>query len=116
MEIVKVSAIFDEFRLKDVEKALIHHGVSGFTLHSVRGRGRYFDSFNEGNLVKHIQMEVYINANEADAVAQVIIKAAYINADSEGLVSIVPVRDLYFIHDKRKVVDKDFHYHEVNDE
>ena len=59
MQINKVTAIFDDFRLKDVEETLIQHGVKGFTLHPVRGRGRYFDSYNDNHLVKHIQMEVY---------------------------------------------------------
>lgn len=47
MQINKVTAIFDDFRLKDVEETLIRHGVKGFTLHPVRGRWRYFDSFND---------------------------------------------------------------------
>ena len=33
MDINKVTAIFDEFRLKEVEETLIRHGVKGFTLH-----------------------------------------------------------------------------------
>ncbi|EDY86476.1 hypothetical protein GP5015_394 [gamma proteobacterium HTCC5015] len=33
MNINKVMAIFDEFRLKNVEETLIRHGVKGFTLH-----------------------------------------------------------------------------------
>ena len=56
MNINKVTAIFDEFCLKNVEETLIRHGVKGFTLHPVRGRGHYFDSFNENHLIKHIQM------------------------------------------------------------
>lgn len=63
MSLCKVVAIFDEFRLENVENELIKHGVHGFTLHPVRGRGRYFDSFNENHLIKHIQMEIYA-ANE----------------------------------------------------
>ncbi|WP_022960188.1 hypothetical protein [Spongiibacter tropicus] len=38
MNINKVTAIFDEFRLKNVEETLIRHGVKDFTLHLVRGR------------------------------------------------------------------------------
>ena len=87
MNINKVTAIFDEFRLKEVAETLIRHGVKGFTLHPVRGRGYYFDSFNENHLIKHI------------------------NADSEGLVCIVPVNDLIWIHDKRSATDNDFQFH-----
>lgn len=70
MNIQKVTAIFDEFRLKDVEETLIRHGVKGFTLHPVRGRGEYFDSFNENHLIKHIQMEIYARSEHANDIAQ----------------------------------------------
>jgi nitrogen regulatory protein P-II 1 len=112
MKINKVIAIFDEFRLKDVEDALIRHGVNGFTLHSVRGRGYYFDSFNENHLVKHIQMEVYTKATQACDIAQLIVDTAHVNADSEGLVCIVPVNELFWIHDKRSATDSDFKLHQ----
>jgi len=101
MDINKVTAIFDEFRLKEVVETLIRHGVKGFTVHPVRGRGYYFDSFNENHLIKHIQMEI----------AQLIVDAAHVNADSEGLVCIVPVNDLLWIHDKRSATDNDFQFH-----
>lgn len=108
MRINKITAIFDEFRLKKVEETLIQHGVKGFTLHPVRGRGRYFDSFNENHLIKHIQIEIYASAEQAKEIAQLIVDAAHGNADSEGLVCIVPVNDLLWIHDKRSATDKDF--------
>jgi len=72
MNINKVMAIFDEFRLKNVEETLIRHGVKGFTLHPVRGRGHYFDSFNENHLIKHIQMEVYAKAEQAKEIARLM--------------------------------------------
>ena len=111
MQINKVTAIFDDFRLKDVEETLIQHGVKGFTLHPVRGRGRYFDSFNDNHLVKHIQMEVYSRDDQAKDIAQLIIDAAHVNTDSEGLVCILPVNDLLWIHDKRSATDSDFQLH-----
>lgn len=37
MNINKITAIFDEFRLKDVEDALLKHKVTGFTLYPVSG-------------------------------------------------------------------------------
>jgi len=37
MSLCKVVAIFDEFRLEELESELIGHGIHGFTLHPVRG-------------------------------------------------------------------------------
>ncbi|MEC9413199.1 MAG: P-II family nitrogen regulator [Pseudomonadota bacterium] len=111
MNIHKVIAIFDELRLDEVEQTLIQHGVKGFTLHPVRGRGHYFDSFNRDHLTKHIQMEVYTSADQSRLIAQLILDAAHMNVDSEGLVTIVSVNDLLWIHTKKSATDADFHIH-----
>ena len=111
MEINKITAIFDEFRQKNVEDSLIRHGVKGFTLYPVRGRGDYFDSFNENHLIKHIQIEIYANAEQAKEIAQLIVDAAHVNTESEGLVCIAPIKDLIWIHDKRSAVSNDFQLH-----
>ncbi len=110
MKINTATAIVDEFRLKDVEEAVIRHDVSGVTLHPVIGRGQDVDSFTENNLIKHIQMEVYANADQAKDVAQLIMDVVHVHADNEGLVSIFPVK----IHDQRAASQEDFHYHEVH--
>lgn len=110
MIINKVTAIFDDLRLKEVESALKQHGVKGFTLLPVHGRGYYFDSFNENHLIKHIQMEIYTKADHAKAIAQLIVDTAHVDADSEGLVCIVPVNDLLWIRDKRSASGDDFQF------
>ena len=63
------------------------------------------------HLIKHIQMEIYAEAEQAREIAQLIVDAAHVNADSEGLVCIVPVNDLIWIHDKRSATDNDFQFH-----
>ena len=110
MKINKITAIFDEYRLKDVEDVLLKHSVTGFTLYPVSGRGYYFDSFNENHLIKHIQMEIYTKADHAKAIAQLIVDTAHVDADSEGLVCIVPVNDLLWMHDKRSASGDDFQF------
>lgn len=116
MSLCKVVAIVDEFRLKEIESELIRHGVRGFTLHPVRGRGRYFDSFNEEHLIKHIQMEVYVSRSQADAVSRLIVDTAHTGAESEGLVSVVPIQSLTWIHDKRNAEPTDFEFKEALDD
>ncbi|TVZ37453.1 nitrogen regulatory protein P-II family [Alteromonadaceae bacterium 2753L.S.0a.02] len=110
MKLSKVVAIFDELKLEDIEAALLDNGVAGFTIHPVSGRGRYFDSFNENHLIKHIQIEIYTLREYAEPIGNVIVEAAYSNAESEGLVSIQPVDELYWIHDKRMAQPADFRF------
>jgi len=63
-------------------------------------------------VIKHIQMEIYAQSEQARDIAQLIVETAHVNADSEGLVSIVPVADLFWIHDKRSAIDSDFQFHQ----
>jgi steroid 5-alpha reductase family enzyme len=44
MTIKKITAIIDEMQLDNVAKALCDHGVTGFTIHPVIGRGNYSNS------------------------------------------------------------------------
>jgi len=111
MNLTRITAIFDDMRLPAVEAALIEHGVSGFTLHAVRGRGRYFDSYNDNHLVKHVELEIYAQASDATAIAELLVDTAHVGSDSEGLVCIAPVDGLYWIHDRRRIEAADFHYH-----
>tara|TARA_R110002072_G_scaffold53986_1_gene141952 strand:+ start:273 stop:407 length:135 start_codon:yes stop_codon:yes gene_type:complete len=41
MPIKKITAIIDELQWVKVEKALEVHGVTGFTVQAVKGRGNY---------------------------------------------------------------------------
>ncbi|WP_019603388.1 P-II family nitrogen regulator [Teredinibacter turnerae] len=110
MSISKVVAIFDEFRLEEVEKTLLEHDIRGFTLHPVRGRGRYFDCFNENHLIKHIQIEVYTADEYAERICKLIVDAAHTGVESEGLVCIVPVKNMYWINDKYEVQSDEFSF------
>ncbi len=100
MAFKKVVAIFDEQRLDAVKTSLIKHGVTGFTVHEVYGRGKYFDAIDEQHLIKHIQLNIYTIAEHAEKIAKLIVETAHVNADAEGLVAIEAVDALYWIHTK----------------
>ena len=104
------------YNSQNVENELIKHGVHGFTLHPVRGRGRYFDSFNENHLIKHIQMEIYAANEQANDLCRLISEVAYSGSESEGLVSVVPVQALSWIHDKRPARASDFSFKDSRNE
>lgn len=108
MSLCKVVAIFDEYRLKNVVHELIEHGVRGFTLHPVQGRRRYGNNFNENHLNKHIQMENYTSDMHSKSLCRLIADAASTGAESEGLVSVVPLSNVVWIHDKKKAQVNNF--------
>jgi len=107
MNLSKITAIFDQLRQDAVEETLVGCGVSGFTLFPVRGRGYYFDSYNDDHLVEHVQLEVYVNSDDARDVAFLVVEAAHTGVSNEGLVCISPIDELLWVHDKRAATDKE---------
>ncbi|AGS39647.1 P-II family nitrogen regulator [Cycloclasticus zancles] len=59
MPIKKITAIIDELQWVKVEKALEVHGVTGFTVHAVKGRGNYSNTYSKDHLVDHVQIVIY---------------------------------------------------------
>jgi nitrogen regulatory protein P-II 1 len=111
MAFKKVVAIFDEQRLDAVKTSLIKHGVTGFTVHEVYGRGKYFDAIDKQHLIKHIQLTIYTIAEHAENIAKLIVDTAYVNADAEGLVAVEAVDGLYRIHTKQPSKAEEHRFH-----
>ncbi|MFT7054283.1 MAG: nitrogen regulatory protein P-II 1 [Psychromonas sp.] len=108
MSLKKVTAIFVELRLSNVEEALRNHLITGYTIHKTEGRGAYVDTYNKNTLSPHIQMDIYTSDKCATNVAKIIINAAYTNTEDEGLVSITPVDELFWIHTKQAIQESEF--------
>ena len=107
MNMKKVTAIFDEMVLTRVEEALLSHGYKGFTIHKATGRGAYADTYNRNHLSAHIVMTIYVAFDDAEHVAEVLLDAAHTNIEGEGLVSISPVDNLYWINSKSEASEED---------
>jgi len=113
MAIKKITAIFDELHVEKVANALEAHGVKGFTVHPVKGRGSYCNTFSRNHLVRHTQIEIYTAENHAKKIARLLMKVAHVGADSEGLVAITSVDELNWIFQQKQAVIEDFNYFEV---
>jgi nitrogen regulatory protein P-II 1 len=111
MAFKKVVAIFDEQRLEAVKMSLIKHGVTGFMVHEVYGRGKYFDAIDEQHLIKHIQLNTYTIAEHAEKIAKLIVETAHVNADAEGLVAVEAVDSLYWIHTQQPSKAEEHRFH-----
>jgi len=53
-------------------------------------------------------MDIYTSDEHAANVAKLIMDASYDNAKDEGLVSITPVEQLFWIHTKQAVQEDEF--------
>jgi nitrogen regulatory protein P-II 1 len=113
MSLKQVSAIFNEMKLSEVEKALISHGVKGFTVHKVKGRGAYFNSYGRDHLTSHVRLLTFTSDKNAGKVAQLIMDTAHAGTDNEGLVRISPVDEVHWIHSRKRCEDNEFVFHEA---
>lgn len=103
MKMRKITAIFQESMLKKVEAALCDVGVVGFTLTSVAGCGEYKNFYGQDQTTCHARIEIFIEKNKAEEVAQSIVTAAHIGLEGDGIVAISPVEELYRIRTKSKL-------------
>lgn len=110
MSLKKVTAIFDELKLDAVEIALAWHGIRGFTVHKVKGRGEYFNSFSRDPLTPHVLLEIYTSESCAPKVARLIVEVVHADMEDEGLVSIETVDKMYWIHSKLCCEESDFDF------
>jgi|GEM_PF-290374 len=115
MKMKKVIAIVSEVQLDNIEAALMQHGVSGFTLHPVRGRGNYCNTYSRDSLVSHVQIEIYTAAAHASKIAHLIMKVADVGANSEGLVAIESLDELYWVHQQLPAAEVDFNFIDQDD-
>jgi len=110
MNLMKITAIIDQLQLDHVQAALESHGVIGFSIQPVKGRGKYCNTYSKDHLVEHVQIDLFVPANDAHKIAQLILHTADVGADSEGLVAIIPVDTLYWVKDQMYAKPEDFKY------
>ncbi|PCI63267.1 MAG: transcriptional regulator [Gammaproteobacteria bacterium] len=110
MSIKKVTAIIGELMLDNVEQALMDHGVTGFTIHPVKGRGYYANLYSEDGLVSHSQIEIFTNGEYAKKIVNLIMKITNIGVDGQGLIAVTSVDELYGIGKKSLVNESQFNF------
>jgi len=110
MNIKKVTAIINEMQLDNVANALSEHRVKGFTIHPVSGRGSYCNTYSKDGLVTHKQIEVYTVDLYAAKVARLIMETADVALDSEGLIAITSVDELFWVYQQTPAQISDFNF------
>jgi nitrogen regulatory protein P-II 1 len=93
-----ITAIIKPFKLDDVKAALEAHGIQGMTVSEASGYGRqrghtevYRGAEYTVDLVPKVRLEVLVEADDADAVIDVIVRAAQTGRIGDGKVWAVPV-------------------------
>lgn len=93
-----ITAVIKPFKLDEVKKALEGFGVKGMTVSEASGYGRqkghtevYRGAEYQVDLVPKLRVEVLVEAEDADDIIDVIVKAARTDKIGDGKVWAVPV-------------------------
>ncbi|MCB9838189.1 MAG: P-II family nitrogen regulator [Phycisphaeraceae bacterium] len=99
----KVTAIIRAKLLDCVESRLAAMGIDGITVTLVKGFGEWHPDhfFGYGKaidrLVGHVRIEIFVDADIADAVCDAIAKAAYTGNAGDGVIASLPVEQFFHI-------------------
>jgi nitrogen regulatory protein P-II 1 len=93
-----ITAILKPFKLDEVKDALQAAGVTGMTVSEASGFGRqrghtevYRGAEYTVDLVPKVRLEVLVDDNDANAIVDVIVKAASTGSIGDGKVWTTPV-------------------------
>jgi len=100
MEWRKVVAILRSTVLEKVEERLRQLGVKGLTVTKVKGYGEYANFSKTDWLVDNARVEIFLAAQEVDAVVNALLDIAHVGAPGDGIVAVLPVEKLYRIRTK----------------
>ena len=93
-----ITAIIKPFKLDDIKSALQAYGITGMTVSEASGFGRqrghtevYRGAEYTVDLVPNVRLEVLVDSPEAEAVIDLIVKAASTGSIGDGKVWSTPV-------------------------
>lgn len=102
MNFRKVTAIIRPEKLEAVEHDLNRLNVSGVCVTKVKGFGEHKDFFKPDWLCSHVRLEVFIDADHAETIAEAIMDVAHTGHEGDGIIAVLPVETLYHIRTKEK--------------
>jgi len=104
MSFKKITAIIRTSVLSAVEDALKELGVPGVNVSQIKGYGEYSDFYAKDWMVTSSRVEVFIDTECAESVAQAIMDAAHTGLEGDGIVAITPVEKIYHIRTKEACI------------
>lgn len=94
MALVKITAIIRRAALEAVETRLKQVGVPGITVSTVKGFGEYANFFTHDWMVSHARIELFVAADEGDAIIAAIRETAATGEAGDGIIAVLPVNRL----------------------
>ncbi len=102
MSFKKITAIIRPDLLTKVEDVLKELGVPGVSVSQIKGYGEYSDFYAKDWMVTGAKVEVYIDNENAEKVAQAVMDAAHTGLEGDGIVAISTVEQIFHIRTKEE--------------
>ncbi len=106
MSFRKITAIVRPDSLEKVVKTLKELGLPGVSVSQVKGYGEYADFYAKDWMVTHARIEIFIDLERAESVAQAIMQAAHTGIEGDGIVAISPVEEIFHIRTMQRCDEK----------
>ena len=97
----KIEALIKPFKLDDVKEALNDAGIHGMTVSEVKGYGRqkghteiYRGAEYAVDFIPKIKLEVVVEADQAERIAEIIKQAAFSGKIGDGKIFIMPMDEV----------------------
>jgi len=106
MNFVNIIALIRTEVLERVEARLREVCAPGVTISPIRGYGEYADLYKDDWMVDQIRLEIIAEETRAEELAEAIMDAAHTGMEGDGLVAVVPVRQLYHIRTRQRCTER----------
>jgi nitrogen regulatory protein P-II 1 len=104
MAFKKVTAIVRTECVEKVEVGMHELNISGMSVVKGKGHGGYANFFSTSWDVEHAQVSVFVNDSQVKDVVETIMDVAHCGTSGDGIISVMPVDELYSIHAKAAVL------------
>ena len=99
MKYRKINAIINVNSLEAVEEALKRIETIQVAITRVKGYGDYKNFYSPEWISTHARVEVFAHSTQAEQVVEAIMQAAYLGLNSDGMIAVLPVEEIYRIRD-----------------
>lgn len=99
MDYRKVTAIFPDIALEQVEINLIALGISGMTVSKAHGMGEYRDYYAKDYMSDCVRVEIFTEAEKAKEIVNTIARTVHQGTVGAGMIAVLPVEKFMHIRE-----------------
>ncbi|MCK6264498.1 hypothetical protein KP803_14550 [Vibrio sp. ZSDE26] len=106
----KISAIFIEQLLVQIEDMLTNEGVRRFTVFKVQGRGEFANMIDSHSMNAYYQMDIYIGESKTNHIVEKLLNELHNVGEDEGIITVIPVKNLFNTNTKKEIKDSNYNH------